>query len=262
MAEGLRFELLGPLRALRDGTEVPLGPPRQRAVLAVLLLQEGRPMSYEALVSAVWGGEPPSHVRNLAQKYVSGLRRAFTAAGGGSSSPELVWTGSGYRLENARIDDLAERRTLLREALSARESGDLHRAGALARQAEELWRGEFAEGLTGPYLDGERRRWAEKRLMVLETRLAGDLELGRYRECVPELTRQVAEHPLRERLVGLLMLALYRSGRPSDALLVYEETRRRLAEEANSEPGPALRELHARITRQDPSPVPESALAS
>ncbi|MDG9701052.1 AfsR/SARP family transcriptional regulator [Streptomyces sp. DH37] len=262
MAEGLRFELLGPLRALRDGTEVPLGPPRQRAVLAVLLLQEGRPMAYDALVSAVWGGEPPSHVRNLAQKYVSGLRRAFAAAGGGGSSPELVWTGSGYRLENARIDDLAERRTLLREALSARESGDLRRAGALAREAEELWRGEFAEGLAGPYLAGERRRWAEKRLMVLETRLEGDLELGLYRECVHELVRQVAEHPLRERLVGLLMLALYRSGRPSDALLAYEDARRRLSEEMAAEPGPALRELHARIMRQDPSLLPESALAS
>ncbi|MGK5448109.1 AfsR/SARP family transcriptional regulator [Streptomyces radiopugnans] len=262
MAEGLRFELLGPLRALREGNEVPLGPPRQQAVLAVLLLQEGRPMSYDALVSAVWGCEPPSHVRNLAQKYVSGLRRAFAAAGEGCSSPELVWTGSGYRLENAGIDDLAERRTLLREALSARESGDLHRAGALAREAEELWRGEFAEGLAGPYLDGERRRWAEKRLMVLETRLEGDLELGRYRECVHELARQVARHPLRERLVGLLMLALYRCDRSADALLAYEEARRRLLEERGAEPGPALRELHARIVRQDPSLLPESALAS
>ncbi|MEE1940772.1 AfsR/SARP family transcriptional regulator [Streptomyces sp. TRM 70361] len=262
MAEGLRFELLGPLRALRDGTEIPLGPPRQRAVLAVLLLQEGRPMPYDALVSAVWGGEPPSHVRNLAQKYISGLRRAFAAADGGAPAPELVWTGSGYRLENAAIDDLAERRTLLRAALAARESGDLRRAGALAKEAEELWRGEFAEGLTGPYLAGERRRWAEKRLMVLETRLEGDLELGRYHECLPELARQVAEHPLRERLVGLLMLALYRSGRPSEALLAYEEARERIAEEMGSEPGPALRELHTRILRQDPSLLPASALAS
>ncbi|WP_051717951.1 AfsR/SARP family transcriptional regulator [Streptomyces megasporus] len=262
MAEGLRFELLGPLRALHNGTEVPLGPPRQRAVLAVLLLQEGRPMSYDALVGAVWGDEPPSHVRNLAQKYVSGLRRAFAVAGGDRSAPDLVWTGSGYRLENARIDDLAERRTLLRAALAARESGDLRRAGALAREAEELWRGEFAEGLTGPYLAGERRRWAEKRLMVLETRLEGDLELGRCHECVHELVRQVAEHPLRERLVGLLMLALYRSGRASDALTTYEEARRRIAEEMGAEPGPALRDLHERILRQDPSLMPTSALAS
>ncbi|GAA2402502.1 hypothetical protein GCM10010420_32060 [Streptomyces glaucosporus] len=261
MTEGLRFELLGPLRALHNGTEVPLGPPRQRAVLAVLLLQEGRPMSYDALVGAVWGDEPPSHVRNLAQKYVSGLRRAFAAVDGGPA-PELVWTGSGYRLENARIDDLAERRTLLREALIARESGDLRRAGALAREAEALWRGEFAEGLAGPYLAGERRRWAEKRLMVLEARLEGDLELGRYRECVHELARQVEEHPLRERLVGLLMLALYRSGRPSDALLAYEEARSRIAEERGSDPGPALRDLQERILRQDPSLLPASALAS
>ncbi|HEX5567454.1 MAG TPA: AfsR/SARP family transcriptional regulator [Streptomyces sp.] len=262
MAEGLRFELLGPLRALRNGIEVPLGPPRQRAVLAVLLLQERRPMPYDALVSAVWGGEPPSHVRNLAQKYVSGLRRAFAAADAGGSSPELVWTGSGYRLENATIDDLAERRTLLRAALAARKSGDLCRAGALAREAERLWRGEFAEGLAGPYLDGERRRWAEKRLMVLEALMEDDLGLGRYHECARELTRRVAEHPLRERLVGLLMLALYRGGRAPDALLAYEDARRRLADLTGAEPGPALRDLYARIQRQDPSLLPESALAS
>ncbi|URN14484.1 hypothetical protein LUW77_27905 [Streptomyces radiopugnans] len=97
-----------------------------------------------------------------------------------------------------------------------------------------LWRGRrrscgaasSPRAWLSPYLDGERRRWAEKRLMVLETRLEGDLELGRYRECVHELARQVARHPLRERLVGLLMLALYRCDRSADALLAYEEARR------------------------------------
>ncbi|MDT0347192.1 AfsR/SARP family transcriptional regulator [Streptomyces litchfieldiae] len=263
MAEGLRFELLGPLRALCSGVEVPLGAPRQRAVLAVLLLQEGRPMTYEALVDAVWGDRPPAHVRNLVQKYVSGLRRAFATAGGEpGAEPRLRWTGSGYLLTGADIDDLRERRALLGRALAARDGGAARDAVTLAKQAEAMWRGEFAEGLAGPYLEGERRRWAEKRLMVLEARLEAELELGRYHECVHELVRQVAAHPLRERLVWLLMLALYRSGQATAALLAFEEARRRIAEEMGSDPGPALRALHERVLRQDPALLPESVLVS
>ncbi|MFB7369418.1 BTAD domain-containing putative transcriptional regulator [Streptomyces sp. NPDC056222] len=248
MAETIRWELLGPLRALRAGVEVPLGPPKQQAVLAVLLHLDGRSMAYESLVDAVWGPETPVHVRNLVQKYVSGLRRAL-----GEGGPELVWTGSGYRLTGARIDDLRERRELLRSAIAAREVGDLRRAGELAGEAESLWRGEYAEGLPGPYLEAERRRWAEKRMLVLEARLEGAIAQGRYDECVHELVRLVAAHPLRERPVALLILALYRGGRSSDALVAYEEARRRIAEAIGADPGPALRALHERILRQDPT---------
>ncbi|MEV6109657.1 AfsR/SARP family transcriptional regulator [Streptomyces sp. NPDC051940] len=241
----MRFELLGPLRAFGDGgAEVSLGPPKQRALLAVLLLQEGRSLSYDGVVDAVWGDEPPAQVRNLVQKYVSGLRRAGI---------DVTWTGSGYRLDGAEIDDLRERRALLRQAVTARDGGDLRRAAELARQGEAMWRGEFAEGLAGPYLAAERRRFAEKRLMVLEARLELDIELERYHECVHELVRQVAGHPLRERLVWLLMLALYRSGRPTDALVVYEEARTRIADQLGADPGPALRALHERVLRQDPA---------
>ncbi|GGZ35744.1 AfsR/SARP family transcriptional regulator [Streptomyces poonensis] len=251
---GVRFELLGPLRALRDGVEIPLGPPKQRAVLAVLLLQEGRPMSYDGLVEAVWGGSPPVHVRNLVQKYVSGLRRAL------GDGPLLEWTGSGYRLSGAAVDDLRERRQLVDAALAARDAGELRRAAELVARAEELWRGEFAEGLAAPCLAAERLRWSEKRLSVLEARLAGQIEAGRPFESVHELVRLAAAHPLRERPVELLMLALCRAGRGTEALLAYEELRRRLAEALGTDPGPALRSLHARILRQDPAllaePVP------
>ncbi|MET9778862.1 AfsR/SARP family transcriptional regulator [Streptomyces sp. NPDC006367] len=247
---GPRCEILGPLRALRDGAEIPLGPPKQRAVLAVLLLQEGRPLSYDGLVDAVWGGTPPVHVRNLVQKYVSGLRRALGAGA------ELAWTGSGYRLTGVRADDLHERRAIVGAAMAARDAGELRRAGELARRAEELWRGEFAEGLHAPYLAAERLRWVEKRLTVLEARLAGEIELGRSFECVHELVRLVAAHPLRERLVELLMLALCRTGRPADALAAYEGVRQRLAEAMGADPGPALRSLHARVLRQDAALLP------
>ncbi len=254
MGEGrnntVRFELLGPLRALRDGAEIPLGPPKQRAVLAVLLLQEGRPLSYEGLVEAVWGGTPPVHVRNLVQKYVSGLRRAL------GEGVDLSWTGAGYRLTGAGIGDLTERRRLVGEALAARDAGDVRRAVELACQAEELWRGEFAEGLRTPYLAAERLRWAEKRLTVLEGRLEGEIALGRSFEYVHELVRLVATHPLRERLVELLMLALCHLGRPADALTAYEGVRHRLAEAMGADPGPALRSLHTRILRQDTELMP------
>ncbi|MEE1829524.1 AfsR/SARP family transcriptional regulator [Streptomyces sp. SP17KL33] len=246
----LRCELLGPLRVLREGTEIPFGPPKQRAFLAVLLLQEGRPISYDALVESVWSGAPPVHVRNLVQKYVSGLRRAL------GDGAELVWTGAGYRLTGVRPDDLRERRLLVDEALAARDAGDLERADELAARAEELWRGDFAEGLQAPSLAAERLRWTEKRLTVLEARLAGAIEGGRSFEYVHELVRLVAVHPLRERLVELLMLALCRTGRPTDALTAYEAARRRLAEALGTDPGPALRSLHARILRQDPALLP------
>ncbi|MEU8529346.1 MULTISPECIES: AfsR/SARP family transcriptional regulator [Streptomyces] len=253
-AHTIRFELLGPLRALRGQEELPLGPPMQRTVLAVLLHLDGKSMSFGGLVDAVWGAEPPAHVRNLVQKYVSGLRRALRDDGAGAGTvTELVWTGSGYRLCGARIDDLHDRRELVRAAVAARDLGDLGRAGELAGAAEALWRGEYAEGLAGPYLEAERRRWAEKRMLVLEARLEGGIALGRYEECVHELVRLVAAHPLRERPVALLMLALYRNGRSSDALLAYEEARRRIAETMGADPGPALRALHERILRQDPA---------
>lgn len=122
--------------------------------------------------------------------------------------------------------------------------------------AEELWRGDFAEGLRAPWLAAERLRWAEKRLTVLEARLKGEIALGRSFEYVHELVRLVATHPLRERLVELLMLALCRLGRPSDALGAYEGARQRLAEAMGADPGPALRSLHTRVLRQDPELLP------
>ncbi|MHC5262645.1 AfsR/SARP family transcriptional regulator [Streptomyces sp. UC4497] len=242
----LRFEMLGPVRVLgADGQEVSLGPPQQRAVLAVLLLQEGRSISYDALVDAVWGSQPPRHVRNLVQKYVSGLRRCL------GDAVDLAWTGGGYRLTGARIDDLGERRSLVDRAIAARDAGDLPTAAELIQHAEELWRGDFAEGLRAPYLEAERQRWAEKRVTVQEERLAGEIAHGRSFEQVHELIRLIAAHPLRERPVELLMLALYRTGRSSEALAAYESTRHRLAEALGADPGPTLRALHARILRQD-----------
>ncbi|MET9480779.1 BTAD domain-containing putative transcriptional regulator [Streptomyces sp. NPDC006638] len=264
-AAGIRFELLGPLRALRPDGDVPLGPPLQRSVLAVLLHQDGGAMPYDALVDAVWGAEPPSRARALVQKYVSGLRHALAfgpGAGKPGAAPELAWTGRGYRLAGATIDDLRERHALLRTAGEARASGDLRSAGDLAARAESLWRGAYAEGLAGPYLEAERRRWAEERAREREARLAVEIERGRARECVAELTRLVATHPLREPLAGLLVLALDRAGRPSAALAAYEEARTRIAEATSTEPGQALRARYEEVLRGTPTPLPGSTPAA
>ncbi|MGW0904747.1 AfsR/SARP family transcriptional regulator [Streptomyces sp. NPDC002853] len=145
-----------------------------------------------------------------------------------------------------------ERRQLIDDALAAREAGQLRRAGELVDRAEALWRGEFAEGLNAPCLAAERLRWREKRLTVVEARIAGEIELGRSFEYVHELIRLVAAHPLRERPVELLMNALYRTSRSSDALLAFEAARRRIADAMGADPGPALRSLHERMLRQDP----------
>lgn len=181
--------------------------------------------------------------------------RARRALGPG---PQLSWTGTGYLLTRVEADGLRERRGLVDSALAARAAGELRRAAELARGAEELWRGEFAEGLQAPYLAAERLRWTEKRLTVLEAVLAGEIELGRAFECVHELVRLVAAHPLRERLVELLMLALRRTGRPTDALRANEAAGHRLAEILGADPGPALRALHTRILRQDPQLLPST----
>ncbi|WP_446041192.1 AfsR/SARP family transcriptional regulator [Streptomyces sp. SID1121] len=262
---GIRFELLGPLRALRPDGEVPLGPPLQRSVLAVLLHQDGGAMPYDALLDAVWGDEPPSRARVLVQKYVSGLRHALAfgpGAGRPGAAPELAWTGRGYRLAGAAIDDLRERHDLLRTAGEARGSGDLRGAGELAVRAESLWRGVYAEGLAGPYLEAERRRWAEERVREREARLEGEIERGHARECVAELTRLVAAHPLREPLAGLLVLALHRAGRPAEALVAYGEARARIAEATAAEPGPALRARYEDVLHGTPAPLPGSTPAA
>ncbi|QIQ06237.1 AfsR/SARP family transcriptional regulator [Streptomyces liangshanensis] len=263
---GIRFELLGPLRAVRPDGEVPLGPPLQRSVLAVLLHQDGAAMPYESLVEAVWGAEPPARARTLVQKYVSGLRHALAfgpGAGKPGAAPELAWTGRGYRLAGAAIDDLRERRALLRAAESAREAGDLRGAGELAVRAEALWRGAYAEGLAGPYLEAERRRWAEDRLRASEARLEGEIERGRSAACVDELTRLVAAHPLRERAAGLLVRALQQGGRPAaqeEVPAAYGEARAGVVEVTDLGAAPGARSED--VQHRNPAPRPGSLPAA
>ncbi|GAA3938970.1 transcriptional regulator AfsR [Streptomyces gulbargensis] len=254
---GLRFGVLGPVRAWRDGTPLATGSPQQRALLAALLLRGGRTATASELIDALWGEEPPSQALAAVRTYASRLRKAL--------GPEvLVSESGGYALRTTALD-VTTARDLAAEAEKLRAAGD--RAGARERLARalDLWDGEVLASVPGPYAEAQRARLEEWRLGLLETRLDIDLEIGAHAEAVSELTALTAAHPLRERLRELLMLALYRSGRQAEALAVYADTRRLLADELGVDPAPELSRLQQRILRADAElarPVEEPAPAT
>jgi DNA-binding SARP family transcriptional activator/Tfp pilus assembly protein PilF len=252
--QGVRFELLGPLRAWLGSAELGLGSLQQRAVLAVLLLNANRPLSREQLIDAVWGEAPPAYALNLLQKHVSGLRRALEPGRSPRTPSRLLsWTDAGYVLAVPphRVD-LGVFEAEVERARAARAEGNLARAAEALHAALRLWRGPVCDGLTCPLIDAERERLAERRVDVLEDRIDLDLALGRDLELVDELRRLVARHPWRERLRVLLMLALYRSGRQAEALAAFHDARRHLIDELGIEPGPQLRRVHEQILAADP----------
>ncbi|MFF3112709.1 BTAD domain-containing putative transcriptional regulator [Kitasatospora sp. NPDC057904] len=242
---GLRFAVLGPLRCWRDGAEVPLGSPQQQSMLLALLFRAGRHVSGAQLIDDLWGDEPPARATGVVRTYVHRLRRvlgaeALTSVGGGY----LLAVGSGG-LDTVRCDEL------LAEGRARRADGRNADAAAALRGALALWRGEPMPGLPGPYAQRQRREWEERRLAVLELCLEAEVEGGRCAESVAELAALVEEHPLRERLSELLMLALFRSGRQADALAAYRAADRRLRDELGVGAGPGLRDLHGRILASD-----------
>ena len=249
-----RFGLLGPLRVWRGETAVDLGPLQQRVVLAVLALQAGRPVSRQHMIDAVWGETPPRNAVNLVQRHVSGLRRVLEPNRlGHVPSGVLAWTDAGYllTLPPGALDlDIYERE--LGRARAARTAGQLGEAAEALRAALRLWRGPVCDGLYSPFLDAQRDRLAESRISIVEERIELELAIGDHADPIAELRELVAEHPLRERLRGLLMLALYRAGRQADALTAFRDARRHLREELGVEPGVPLQLLHQQILAADP----------
>ncbi|MET9731239.1 BTAD domain-containing putative transcriptional regulator [Streptomyces sp. NPDC006458] len=253
----LRFGVLGPVRAWRGEEPLPTGSPQQRALLAALLLREGRTATAAELIDALWGEEPPSQALAAVRTYASRLRKVLDAGVLASESGGYAVRG----LDEGSLD-LAVAQDLAAEAEKARQSGHLCQAREVLGRALALWDGEPLAGVPGPYADAQRVRLEEWRLQLLETRLDMDLEQGCHAEAVSELTALTAAHPLRERLRELLMLALYRSGRQAEALAVYADTRRLLADELGVDPGPGLRELQERILKADPGLAEPSAPAA
>ncbi|GAA0596151.1 BTAD domain-containing putative transcriptional regulator [Kutzneria viridogrisea] len=249
-ANGLiRVEVLGPVRAWNGEVELDLGAPRQRAVLAVLASRVGRPVARGELIDGLWGEQAPVSAEGSVHTYVAGLRRALEPDRTHRAPAKvLANAGSGYvlRLADGQLDLVAFEQHLRRTRLAA-TSDDVDTALRNVEAAVNLWRGTPLSGIPGPFSEFERTRLTEMYLTALEQRAELMLRTGRDAEVVAELSRIVHEHPLREQLRGLLMTALYRSGRQAEALEVYGETRRHLAEELGVEPGPELRGLHERI---------------
>ncbi|GHE00419.1 AfsR/SARP family transcriptional regulator [Streptomyces alanosinicus] len=255
--EALHFGVLGPVRAWRGAEQLSTGSPQQRALLAALLLREGRTATAAELIDALWGAEPPSQALAALRTYASRLRKILTPG-------VLVSESGGYAIRGLRDGalDLAAAQDVTAQAEKARAAGDLRRARTLLNQALAVWEGEVLAGVPGPYAETQRVRLEEWRLGLLESRLDMDLEQGCHAEAVSELTALTAAHPLRERLRELLMLALYRSGRQAEALAVYADTRRLLSEELGVDPRPGLRELQQRILQADPALAEPSSPAT
>ena len=244
------LRLLGPVQAVRAGRDVPLGGPKQRAVLALLLLDAGRVVPAGGLVEDVWRGRAPPGAAKTLRSYVSRLRSAL--------EPEapVVARGGGYAIGvDLRQVDARRFEQLVAEGQAAAGRGEAVVAGSRFREALALWRGRaLADVLDVEPLALESARLEELRLVAVEGRLEADLAAGLHAEVTGELESLVTEHPLRERLWRLLVLALYRGERQADALAAYRRARAMLAGELGLEPGEELRHLERAVLRQDVPP--------
>jgi DNA-binding SARP family transcriptional activator len=245
----MRFGILGPLEAVdAHGRQLALGARKQRAVLAILLLHRGTPVSGERLADELWGERAPATAAKTVQVYISRLRKSL--------GTDLLQTrGQAYVLSLApeQLDvDVFER--LAPQGRQALAAGDPITAAERLEEALELWRGApLADFAYERFAEVEIARLEEGRVCVLEELIEAKLALGRHAQVVGELEVLIAAYPYRERLRAQLMLALYRSERQAEALQSYQDARRRLVEELGIEPGERLRALERAVLAQDPA---------
>ena len=242
------FRILGPLEALDEGRGIALGGSKQRALLALLLLHANETLSSDRLIEELWGEHPPATAPKTVQVHVSRLRKALGTGG------MVVTRQHGYELQvDPESVDAGRFERLVAEGRSELAAGAPERAAATLEEALSLWRGppldEFAYE---PFAQHEIARLDELRLTALEQQIEAKLALGRQAEVVSQLEALIADHPYRENLRALLMLALYRSDRQADALQAYQHARRALVEELGIEPGERLRELERAVLAQEP----------
>src|SRR3954449_3692688 len=232
------ISVLGPMEAAAGGRPLSLGGGKPRALLAMLALQAGSPVSADHLIEGLWGESPPATATKMIQIFVSQVRKALDAS---ADAGRLLTRGRGYelRIDPDDVDALRFERLLAAQA---------------PREALALWRGPPLEELAGePFAASEIRRLEELRLAALELAIEQDLAAGRHREVIGELDALVAQEPLNERFQGQRMLALYRSGRQSEALAAYRNAREVLIDQVGLEPGPELQRLNDAMLQHDPS---------
>ncbi|MFI8363672.1 BTAD domain-containing putative transcriptional regulator [Streptomyces sp. NPDC085612] len=251
----MEFFVLGSVGMSLGGPVLTGGPPQQQATLAALVLRAGHVVPLHELTSAVWGDTAPGSAVMILRTYVWRLRKLLEGGSSGKAGAQVLESANdGYRLavppgsvDAVRAEELAAK------AARAHAAGQLDDCADALAEAVALWRGEPLAGVPGPFAESQRSRLAELRLHLLEERFEVDVLLGRHDRAVPELTSFIREVPLRERPYGLLMRALYAAGRQGDALAVFGRAREVLAEELGLDPGPDLRDLHARILSGDPA---------
>jgi len=246
----MEFRILGEVEVRDGGRLLKLHGRRERALLAYLLLNANEIVPTERLIEELWGESPPPTVAAALHVYISRLRKVL-----GENGSAIVTRSPGYVLEvdPEQVDARRFERLVDAGRLALRE-GDPRRSARLLRDALGLWHGTpLADVIEPEWAASEIRRLRELRLAALEDRIEADLQLGRHAQLVSELEGLVARHPLRERLRAQLMLALYRCGRQGDALQVYADTRRVLAEELGIDPTGSLRRLEQGILKQDPA---------
>ena len=258
MPAPLAFHILGPLQVTHATAPVALGGPRERVLLAALLVEHGQVVSGDRLAQALWSDRPPATARHQVAIGVSRLRKAFAAAGAGRDV--IATVAPGYLAAGGWLDArcFEERARQAHDALAA---GDRKEAARMLRAALSLWRGPALSGIDRPFAEIEAARLDERRLLVTEEHVGLELDLGRHEELVGDLLALVRAHPLRERLRGLLMLALQRAGRRAEALAVYQDGRRVLVETLGIEPGPQLRAVHQALLRDEPPRRPRASPA-
>src|SRR4051812_4881145 len=239
----MEFRLLGPLEVRAGDGPLPLGGEKQRALLALLLLNANRVVSRERLIDELWGEAPPETAVSMVQVYVSRLRKVLPNGVLSTRAPGYVLAVEPTELDLARFEELVS---------AARDAGP-DRASHLLREGLALWRGPpLAEFEQEPFARGESRRLEDLRLAAVEERIEADLALGRHADVSGELETLIGEYPHRERLRGQLMLALYRSDRQTEALAVYRDARGAL-DELGIEPSERLRRLEKQILTHDPA---------
>ena len=257
---GRGFGVLGPLQLNTSGTPVPLGAPKQRAVLAMLVINRNRPVSVESLIDAVWDQNPVPAARTSIHSYVSNLRRLLSTAG---YDPNKVLASAppGYQLSVADADcDLGRFITAKNAGVHAAAGGQFEDASSYLSAALSEWRGPVLDDLSEfAFVDTFATALSEVRVVAQTALAEAEIACGRADAVIPRLELLSAEHPFRERLWAQLITAYYVTERQSDALNAYLRLKANLAENLGIDPGPTIRTLHERILRQEPLDIQHTA---
>ena len=259
----LRFGVLGPLQMSANGTDLPLGAAKQRAVLALLLINRNRIVPSDSVIDAVWQQRPPPEARGSLHAHISRLRRLVSSAGVDPAAV-VVSTGPGYRLNVPdEACDLGRFAIEQKAGLEAAVAGRFEEASRHLSAALSEWRGPVLEDLWDfQFVDAFAAALAEDKLVALTVRAETEIACGRTHSIISELEALVVLHPYREPLWAQLITAYYLAERQYDALDAYGRLKTALADDLGIDPGPTLRGLHQRILRQEPLDIKEAARAT